>query len=73
MKRGIAFRVWLAVLLGVGVLAAGAGCDADISGTALDNQPPETALSVRDYSLVDNLAGADRLSSTVFVSWSVTG
>ena len=72
MKRGIAFRAWLAVLLGVGVLALGAGCDANISGTALDNEPPETALSVRDSSLVDNLAGADRLTSTVLVSWSGT-
>ena len=72
MKRGIAFRLLLALLVGVGMLAFWAGCDADISGTAQENRAPETALSVRDTSLVDNLAGADRLSSTVFVSWSGT-
>ncbi|GMQ81736.1 MAG: hypothetical protein BMS9Abin05_1171 [Rhodothermia bacterium] len=47
-----------------------AACDSGISGDLLANQPPETTLSVRDSSLVDNLAGADRLASTVLVSWS---
>ena len=72
MERTSAFRLLLAVLVGVGMLAFGASCDADISGTAQENLAPETSLSVRDTSLVDNLAGADRLSSTVFVSWSGT-
>ncbi len=72
MNRSFLFHLLLAVLVSAGLLTLGAGCDADISGTALDNQAPETALSVRDTSLVDNLAGADRLSSTVLVSWSGT-
>lgn len=59
----------LLLVLGAGALA---GCDSGITGTALDNRAPETALSVRDSSLVDNLAGADRLTSTVFVSWTGT-
>ncbi len=46
------------------------GCDAGISGSAFENQPPDTELSVRDSSLVDNLGDAERLSSTVFVSWT---
>jgi len=53
----IAFALW-------------AGCDTGISGDAFKNQPPDTDLSVRDTSLVDNLAGSDRLKSTVFVSWT---
>ncbi|MEM8486236.1 MAG: hypothetical protein AAF564_11855 [Bacteroidota bacterium] len=46
------------------------GCDSDISGTPLENQPPDTELSVRDTSLVDNLNEENRLISTVFASWS---
>ncbi len=46
------------------------GCDADISGDANENQAPNTSLSVRDTSLVDNLGNAGRLASTVNVSWS---
>ncbi|MFQ5571027.1 MAG: hypothetical protein ACE5G0_15210 [Rhodothermales bacterium] len=63
---GLFFLAGLFVVLGL------VGCDTDISGTALENQAPETHLSVRDSSLVDNLAGADRLASTVFVAWSGT-
>ncbi len=48
----------------------GIACDSDISGDVRQNQAPETTLSVRDESLVDNLSGADRLTSTVRVSWS---
>lgn len=48
------------------------GCDSDISGEPFENQPPDTQLSVRDSSLVDNIAEADRLSSTVAASWSGT-
>ncbi|MEX1055843.1 MAG: hypothetical protein WED81_07420, partial [Rhodothermales bacterium] len=48
------------------------GCDSDITGAALENEPPDTQLSVRDTSLVENLGGDDRLSSTVFVTWSGT-
>ena len=64
LLRSIAVAGFCAALL--------AACDTGISGTALDNTPPETALSVRDSSLVDNLAGADRLASTVAVSWTGT-
>lgn len=46
------------------------GCDSGISGTPLENQPPETELSVRDASLVDNLDENSRLISTVSVSWT---
>ena len=52
------------------VAALLAGCDTGFSGTPFENEPPDTELSVRDSSLVDNLAGADRLKSTVFVSWT---
>ncbi len=52
------------------VLALTAGCDTGFTGTPFENQPPDTELSVRDSSLVDNLAGAERLRSTVFVSWT---
>lgn len=48
------------------------GCDTGISGSAFDNQPPRTQLSVRDTSLVDNILDSERLTSTVFVSWSGT-
>ena len=59
-----------ALVCGAAILALAAGCDTDISGEAFDNQPPDTRLSVRDTSLVDNLTNAERLSSTVFVSWT---
>lgn len=56
-----------------GIVAIGfAACDSGITGSALENQPPSTELSVRDTSLVDNLEEADRLTSTVSVSWSGT-
>jgi len=45
-------------------------CDSNISGELLENLAPNTELSVRDTSLVENLEGADRLASTVKVSWS---
>ncbi len=48
------------------------GCDSSISGSALENQPPNTVISVRDTSLVDNLEEEDRLTSTIFASWSGT-
>ncbi len=47
-------------------------CDSAISGDPAANQPPDTYLSVRDTSLVDNLASAERLASTVYVAWSGT-
>ncbi len=53
-----------------GLFLIWAGCDTDIGGNPFENQPPDTDLSVRDTSLVDNLAGAERLNSTVFVSWT---
>ena len=46
------------------------GCDTDITGNRFENQAPNTELSVRDTSLVDNLSDDARLSSTVFASWS---
>lgn len=49
-----------------------AGCDSGIGGSAFENQPPSTVLAVRDTSLVDNLANSERLTSTVFASWSGT-
>lgn len=60
-------------LLPLGLLAASlAACDTGLDGAPFENQAPETALSVRDVSLADNLDEADRLSSTVQVSWSGT-
>ncbi len=58
------------LLLAPAVLLFGGGCDTGISGSAFENQPPDTELSVRDSSLVDNLSGDERLSSTVFASWT---
>ena len=72
MERAIVVRLLCALLFGVGILVLTAGCDTDISGDALENQPPDTQLSVRDASLVDNLEGANRFTSTVFVAWSGT-
>lgn len=54
------------------VAATWVACDSDISGSANENRLPDTELSVRDSSLVDNIAEADRLASSVFVSWSGT-
>ncbi|WP_178139412.1 hypothetical protein [Rhodothermus profundi] len=56
----------VSILLG-GVMT---GCDAGFTGEPLPNLPPETYLSVRDSSLVDNLADEERLVSTVYVSWT---
>lgn len=47
------------------------GCDSDISGDQYGNLAPNTELSVRDASLVDNL-GERRLTSTVSASWTGT-
>ncbi len=67
-ERGIA----TALLACMGLLSVllWAGCDTGITGSPLDNQPPRTQLSVRDASLVDNIPESERLSSSVFVSWS---
>lgn len=54
------------ILLGLVVF----GCDSSISGSAFENQPPDTQLSVQDESLLDNLDNDSRLTSTVQVSWS---
>lgn len=48
------------------------GCDTDIAGDPFANQPPNTSLSVRDSSLVDNIESGNRFTSTVFISWSGT-
>ncbi|MDQ7039688.1 MAG: hypothetical protein Q9M35_01965 [Rhodothermus sp.] len=65
-------RVHLQTLLGLGTLIGVlvGGCDAGFTGEPLPNQPPETYLSVRDSSLVDNLSEEERLVSTVYVAWS---
>ncbi len=80
--RPLPARLLLAALLPV--LAAGwAACDAGYGGDAEANAPPETALAVRDSSLVDDICGTepdgdpcteedDLLTSTVFVAWSGT-
>ena len=47
-----------------------AACDSGISGDAFENQPPDTELSVRDESLLDNLTGDNRLVSTVRITWT---
>ena len=67
MPQALDIRLLPALLVLIGL---GAGCDTGFSGDASENQPPDTQLSVRDSSLVDNLEGADRLSSTVFVAWT---
>lgn len=45
-------------------------CDSGISGNPNANQPPDTQLSVRDASLLDNLGDDERLVSTVRITWS---
>lgn len=57
----------IAYLLIVLVIAS---CDSGISGSTFENQPPDTQLSVRDESLLDNLGEDERLVSTVRISWS---
>ena len=47
-----------------------AACDSEIGGAEFENMAPQTELSVRDTSLVDNLGANDRFSSTIFVSWT---
>jgi hypothetical protein len=48
------------------------GCDSGIEGEADANRAPDTALAVRDSSLVGDIDDDDRLTSTVLVSWSGT-
>jgi hypothetical protein len=72
MERVIVVRLLFVLLVGSALLALAAGCDTGISGEAFDNEPPDTELSVRDSSLVDNLSNAERLSSTIFASWTGT-
>ena len=61
-------RFLLSFLLLTGLVWA--GCDTAFTGDLLDNQAPTTQLSVRDTSLVDNLPETERLTSTVYVSWT---
>ena len=63
-------RTLFGCALALGALWLLGACDSGITGTPVENQPPETALSVRDTSLVDNLPASERLASTVLVSWS---
>ena len=72
IERAVTLRLLCALLGGAGILVLAAGCDTGISGDAFDNQLPDTELSVRDSSLVDNLTNAERLSSTIFASWTGT-
>ncbi len=53
-------------------LLALAACDGGVSGSPDDNAPPSTELSVRAATLVGQIEEADRLSSTISVSWSGT-
>ncbi len=64
----IRFLPLLALLLA----AALAGCDSGVDGEAGANRPPDTALAVRDSSLVGDIDDDDRFTSTLFVSWSGT-
>lgn len=47
-----------------------ASCDAGFDGVPDGNRPPETSLSVRDESLLDNLGEENRLRSTIRLSWT---
>lgn len=58
---------YISYLLIILVLAS---CDSDITGNTFENQPPDTQLSVRDESLLDNLGEDERLVSTVRITWS---
>ncbi|NNE70610.1 MAG: hypothetical protein HKN29_09650 [Rhodothermales bacterium] len=61
------------ILLSTAVAAAFlAACDSGFEGDRFNPRAPDTELAVRDTSLVDNLAGNTRLTSTVLVSWSGT-
>lgn len=62
----------LRIVLPLLVCATLAACDAGLSGLPGDNQPPSTALSVRDTSLVENIGDDNRLASSVLVSWTGT-
>jgi hypothetical protein len=66
MKLSLKHFILAAVALGATVVA----CDSGFDGNRFDQRAPETELAVRDTSLVDNLAGNTRLTSTVLVSWS---
>lgn len=73
MKRFLQHPKALVLLAGLAAFVAGtAGCDSGVSGDPAGNQPPSTALSVRDTSLVGNVGEDDRFTSTVFVAWSGT-
>ncbi len=61
-------RLFLLVL----ATATLSACDGGISGTPNDNAPPTTELSVRASTLVGQIEEADRLSSTIALSWSGT-
>ncbi|MFC2085891.1 hypothetical protein ACFLRO_01620 [Bacteroidota bacterium] len=63
-------RTFTTLMLAGTVLWFLGACDSNISGELLDNLAPNTELSVRDSSLVENLEGADRFASTVRVAWS---
>ncbi len=47
-----------------------ASCDAGFDGRPDENRPPDTALSVRDDNLLDNLGEEGRLRSTIRLSWT---
>ncbi len=68
MKRTFTLSLFLGALVAAGL----AGCDGGVSGDPSENRPPDTELAIRDSSLVGNIEDDDRLTSTVFVSWSGT-
>lgn len=61
-------RCRLAHILLLVLLAA--SCDAGFDGLPGENRPPDTALSVRDENLLDNLGDEGRLRSTIRLSWT---
>ena len=76
--RGLCLPALAALLF-----VSAAGCDSEISGDADAGRDPDTALAVRDSTLVDNICGESTaedpcdeednlLTSTVFVSWTGT-
>lgn len=69
LKSVLRFLIPVLSLVALSFLAA---CDSDISGELFENLAPDTELSVRDTSLVENRAGLGRFPSSVSVSWSGT-
>jgi len=61
------YHTWLLCAL---VTVLWTGCDSGFSGDPNENGAPDTYLSVRDESLLDNLEADNRLLSTIRLSWT---